>query len=497
MAKQQDRRHFRHFVWVVGIVSAAVGCAPLADDDDLSTDKAPTGGGVWEPVTLSDSAVLRPSLNGSVDTVVDYAYSLAPGEAPDGLLILLEGGGACFSVNSCAISGYPESFTLDKLQVRQGNMLFNFDTLQKQGRLGAGILNRDKKGNPFANYDFVFVPYVDKDVHAGVNDNREVDWQLRDERPPPEFHGEARVEAIFSDVANVAADLGKRLQQSAKHSAVLVGASAGGIGTYFHAQRFATHFASPGRTLTVINLSGLLLANIPTCLQQRWINAWGLTGTALFNAYSAASSATSGIPRFEDVPFWVARQLPEVRFAIATKQRDRIMAFFYKVQDQENCDIGNPAALAKLVVAAAKSSDVNAFTEEIGAGVCTLAQRAEPTIRSSAANPSDSGCATEPRVGNLRFHVTTGVEHINYARTFHKLSRGPEHVVGKTESDSSASADPQGASGDDEGETRGVKGPGRVLLQWLGDVAHSKSLQRVKSHLDDGLCSGGVGSSSR
>ena len=75
----------------------------------------------------------------------------------DRLLIVLEGGGACFDPVSCAGVANQDGY---------GETKFTRDTT---GVLSRGIFDRDDETNPFRDFSFVYVPYCTGDVHGGVN----------------------------------------------------------------------------------------------------------------------------------------------------------------------------------------------------------------------------------------------------------------------------------------------------------------------------------------
>jgi hypothetical protein len=81
----------------------------------------------------------------------EYVYFSRAGD-PDKVMLYFQGGGACFSAETC-------SFTDGSYKVTTGPGDHPGD--------GAGIFDRDHPANPLRDYTVVFVPYCTGDVHIG------------------------------------------------------------------------------------------------------------------------------------------------------------------------------------------------------------------------------------------------------------------------------------------------------------------------------------------
>ena len=81
----------------------------------------------------------------------EFSFWVRPAD-PTKVVLYFQGGGACFSAESCAFTGGTYKPTTG---------------LQDDPTGGAGILDFADPRNPLADYSFVFVPYCTGDVHIG------------------------------------------------------------------------------------------------------------------------------------------------------------------------------------------------------------------------------------------------------------------------------------------------------------------------------------------
>ena len=80
-------------------------------------------------------------------------FFVNPSATSDELLIVLEGGGACFNEGDC-----------------QSSMLYGFDPIDAMGPIEYdGLFDRSSASNPFSQYSYVYVPYCTGDFHSGAN----------------------------------------------------------------------------------------------------------------------------------------------------------------------------------------------------------------------------------------------------------------------------------------------------------------------------------------
>jgi hypothetical protein len=107
-----------------------------------TTAAAPVAAG-WEQVTASGECMCA---DGS-----PYSYWIRRAD-PNKVVFFMQGGGACFDVNSCAFAG--------------GTYKSNTGLFDDPTNL-SGIFDFTDARNPMADYSFVFAPYCTGDVHLG------------------------------------------------------------------------------------------------------------------------------------------------------------------------------------------------------------------------------------------------------------------------------------------------------------------------------------------
>lgn len=127
----------------------AVTEVPATEAPDTSPPDTTVGDvtvGQWEVVTAPADCMCS---DGS-----EFSYFVRRAD-PTKVVFFLEGGGACFSAETCA----PGSTTFKRT--------VGFDEGFLDGRVPTGIFDHTNPLNPFADYSFVFVPYCTGDVHIG------------------------------------------------------------------------------------------------------------------------------------------------------------------------------------------------------------------------------------------------------------------------------------------------------------------------------------------
>jgi hypothetical protein len=82
-----------------------------------------------------------------------YRFFVHPGD-PAKLLVEFEGGGACWSAETCALDIYTRRITTDPAQAERQNQL-------------QGIYDRTRVENPLRDFTHVYIPYCTGDLHWG------------------------------------------------------------------------------------------------------------------------------------------------------------------------------------------------------------------------------------------------------------------------------------------------------------------------------------------
>lgn len=148
-----------------------------------------------------------------------FTYFLRPGN-PDKVLFFLQGGGACFSAETCS----PQ------------NPLYKRNTAEDNpDRLTMGIFDNSRADNPFADYSVVYVPYCTGDVHIG---NAEHDYGA----------GNVVRHRGYRNVSAAMDTLVERFPTA--EQIVVAGSSAGSIGTPLYAGLLADRL--PSAAITVL-----------------------------------------------------------------------------------------------------------------------------------------------------------------------------------------------------------------------------------------------------
>ncbi|MBX3271953.1 MAG: hypothetical protein KF729_16920 [Sandaracinaceae bacterium] len=286
-----------------GFVSACPPGAPSPDAWDCASARPVSEGAAIEAEPLAwtwvgfEQAVC---MNGSATGI---GVSIHP-EA-EGLLILLEGGGACFDAVSCAGVANRDGY---------GEAKFASDAA---GLLRRGILDRGDAANPFARWSFVYVPYCTGDVHGGQQPRaaggrrhlgfQNVSWFL------------TRIVPTFRDAPRV----------------VLAGRSAGGLGTIVNYPQVAEAFGCT--PVHVLNDAGGLLTDeyMRPCLQRMVRDAWALDSAVPEDCEHCSCDDGGGLVNV--LPYAAARY-PDRRFAFVTSMEDTTMRTFFGYGYSPRCD---------------------------------------------------------------------------------------------------------------------------------------------------------------
>lgn len=166
-------------------------------------------------------------------TWIDFAASRCASGTPTGLginphagstdlVIYLQGGGQCTTGATCWGTS-PTATFLDG---------YGADEFARFGPPAFALLDRASSANPLRAANMVFVPYCTGDLHAGT---REIDLQAGGMTKPTYFWGGSDLDVFLKRLAPTFPDV--------RH-VWLVGASAGGFGTFLSFDRVARAFGS-------------------------------------------------------------------------------------------------------------------------------------------------------------------------------------------------------------------------------------------------------------
>jgi hypothetical protein len=212
-------------------------------------------------------------------------------------MIFLEQGGACFESQSCALN--PANAAIDLIAVNLG--LFGT----------SGLFDRSRRDNPVRDWNFVYVPYCTGDLHLGANPDGDVPGV-----GPQKFVGYSNLQKFLP-----------RIAATFPHPSTLLlaGASAGGIGSFAHAQHVREQF--PETELRVLDDAGpqLSSAMLPDCVQQTMTTLWGLEATWLKDCGTDCPNPRDS---FQDYAVHVARSLPDVPMGVLESAADAELRVF-------------------------------------------------------------------------------------------------------------------------------------------------------------------------
>ncbi len=206
------------FLPLAGFAFTLAACtSPVPPDDPVSEG-------------LFDDSPLLPALSSAeaeswrwIDTLgmqcrdgSDTGFGLRRAAGSRDLLILLQGGGACFDFLSCLLN--PRRYSEASFDAEIATI----------GELGA--FSTTEPANPFLTWNVVYVPYCTGDVHSGSAPNQRVPGVFGRQ----DFVGYRNVEALLGVIGRPA----QRARQ-----VVLSGVSAGGFGTVGTYGLVADHLA--------------------------------------------------------------------------------------------------------------------------------------------------------------------------------------------------------------------------------------------------------------
>ena len=314
-----------------------------------------------------------------------FAVDVPAGGGNGRLMIYLEGGGGCWdgSTAPCktpplpplgfvATTSYPFSNFQSEMS-GTGDINFTTPFLWAKPQLaasgctancsGRGIFDRSTgpANNPFANYTYVFVPYCSGDLWQGSN---------TDTHPLPFRHAATVtnqagtvVPATFHGAVNFANVMAYvKATFPAPPSIVLIGGSAGGMGTFFNYGALRAAYPTTAIPVTVISDSaggfwtgtpnpllpstwtrnGYFLhtpATAPTAsyLEDYWADAWNSVATAqsLYPGLATTQPAGSHAPfcRQQDIYLAAAAMHPTVdKFGMLMGSADWLIPSFFNLQ---------------------------------------------------------------------------------------------------------------------------------------------------------------------
>jgi hypothetical protein len=227
--------------------------------------------GPGEPIAASDHAwsfVPFEDARCANGTSTGLAIKTAP--EPKGLLIFLQGGGACWDANTC--------LTLDAA-VHVRDTVDETVVLSELNEL-AGLFDHTSPLNPFRDYAFVYIPYCTGDLHSGT---RSATYQGGSGPVTLQHVGGRNMEAYLARLVPTFAGVER---------VVLSGVSAGGFGATLNWWRVQNAFSQA--RVDLWDDAGLLVD--PN--DSRWVDMQAQWGAVLPPACAACADRLSAFPAF-------------------------------------------------------------------------------------------------------------------------------------------------------------------------------------------------------
>ena len=192
----------RRSPWVLLAVFVVLAAACGGDDssDSASSDEGDSGTTTSAPATETVGGWEQHVPGGDCECADGSEFSFWSREGdPEKVVLFFQGGGACFSPETCSFTDGTYQVQADGSQVTEE---------------AAGIFDFENEDNPFRDWSFVFVPYCTGDIHLG---NAEQDY------------GDGLV-VQHKGYVNATAGLDHLVENYADASEVFVtGSSAGGV----------------------------------------------------------------------------------------------------------------------------------------------------------------------------------------------------------------------------------------------------------------------------
>ncbi|HNF96182.1 MAG TPA: pectin acetylesterase-family hydrolase [Pseudomonadota bacterium] len=231
---------------------------PVPDDEQSGSPSLPTVPPLGAPITAPAKTwtwVNFPDAVCDDGSATGIGVSLNP--ASKDLLIFLQGGGACWDYDSCAVSNTSTHGPYGESQFNSTKLLFVIGS----------ILDRNAKSS-FQDMNMVYVPYCTGDVHTG--DNVMTYDGGGDKKRVIHHKGRPNLIAFLKRIAATVPMPGKL---------VVTGSSAGGFGSSLNYDLVRAFF--PQAKSYLLDDSGPPMVGdaIPADLRQKWYTAWRLDQT--------------------------------------------------------------------------------------------------------------------------------------------------------------------------------------------------------------------------
>jgi len=263
---------------------------------------AATSAAVFADPVLAQWQTVQPGGDTVCSDGSPYRFFVHPGD-PAKLLVEFEGGGACWSAETCELDVFTRRITTDPAQAARQNQL-------------QGIYDRTRAENPLRDFTHVYVPYCTGDLHWG---NVTQSYTGTTGRFTVHHRGAINAQAAVSwAYENVPAPT----------QLVVAGCSAGGYGATAWSAHLMAHY--PGASAA--HLADSAAGVVPEGFFSRALNDWGIQHSPAWpNAIPSLSLdrldvAHASLPDMYD---GIAGFFPLSVFSQYNTLQDSTQTFFY------------------------------------------------------------------------------------------------------------------------------------------------------------------------
>ncbi len=187
--------------------------------------------------------------DGVCSTGTPYKFFVRPVPSSQKLMMFFNGGGACWFGQQCDLNAKPTTHTPFA------------DMDQNNPEKKDGIFKLDHEGNPFSDYNIVFLPYCTGDVHIGGGAKTYIYTN--------DTGAEVTVEVQHSGFSNSMTVLDWTFENfSTPENVVVAGDSAGAVGASFYAGIVAEKYTSAPVVLLADAAGGYNSKNLPKTFES-------------------------------------------------------------------------------------------------------------------------------------------------------------------------------------------------------------------------------------
>jgi hypothetical protein len=219
-----------------------------------------------------------------------------------GLLIFMQGGGACWDATTCLVNDS---------SVHLHDTVAETVVLSEAQQL-SGLFKHDNAANPFASYAYVYMPYCTGDLHIGTSSKS---YQGPAGGETIHHRGGLNVEAYLSRLVPSFPDIER---------VVVSGISAGGFGATFNWWRYQAAF--PRARVDVLDDAGLLV-DAP---DDRWAAMVAAWAAVLPPGCAACAQRMSAF-----LPFYGKHLIAPRRYALAGFLGDAIIGAYFGLSSDQ------------------------------------------------------------------------------------------------------------------------------------------------------------------